>query len=318
MTTLRRTTLIVAQWVLVIATLVWAVSKLSTQWSEVVRVAANVELQWGWIVLSSAIVLGTYAMLVQSWRMLLAGWGSHLRFGAAVRIWTIANLGRYVPGKVWSIGALGVLAKREGVSGVTAAGAAILGTLLNIGAGFGILALSGAPTLGAIEPWLQRVALTVSVAFLIGTMLLPRLLPPILHRVARWRGQPALGPNLPASTLWAATAINAFSWVCYGLAFAAFARGITPNAVASPLLFIVVWTASYLSGYLVLFVPGGIGVREVAMAAGLVALGVTHSADATLLALSSRVWLTVWELLPGVIAMLTSPKAVVNDREMAP
>ena len=45
------------------------------------------------------------------------------------------------------------------------------------------------------------------------------------------------------------------------------------------------------------------------MASALVALGLAGSADATVLALSSRLWLTVWEILPGVTALLLSPGA---------
>ena len=82
-----------------------------------------------------------------------------------------------------------------------------------------------------------------------------------------------------------------------------------PQVIASPALFIVIWAASYLGGYLVLFAPGGIGVRDVVLTGGLIALGLANSADATLLALASRVWLTVLEILPGVLALLWSPLA---------
>jgi len=303
----RRRIWMAVQAVLLIATLVWIARALAHQWDEIRAVAAATELQWGWILLASLIVLATYAMLIQSWRLLLAGWGGHLRYGAAVRIWTIANLGRYLPGKLWSVGALGVLAKREGVSAVTAAGAAILGTLLNIGAGFGILAVSGTRALGAFNPWLKFASLGISVAFVVGTLLLPRILPPFLHRIAVWRGLPPLETHLPAGTLWTATGINAASWACYGLAFAAFTRGVAPQVLASPSLFIVIWTASYLMGYVVLFAPGGIGVRDAAMTGGLIALGLAGSADAAWIALASRVWLTVWEILPGLVALLLAP-----------
>ncbi|MEI6741110.1 MAG: lysylphosphatidylglycerol synthase domain-containing protein [Gemmatimonadaceae bacterium] len=300
----------VVQGLLLLATLLWAGRALSAQWEALRLAATTLQIHWGWVMLASAIVLGTYAMLIGAWRLLLAGWGSDLRFLPAVRIWTIANLGRYLPGKVWSVGALGLLASREGVSGPAAAGAAILGTLLNIGAGFGVLALSGARVLGVFRPWLQSVALAVSVAFLVGTALLPTVLPLFLRRFAAWRGQPTITQQLPARTLWLATGINMLSWLCYGLAFAALARGVTPQVAAQPALFVVVWTASYLSGYLVLLVPGGIGVREVVMSGGLVALGLAHPADATLLALASRLWLTVWELLPGLLALGVSPETL--------
>lgn len=304
MTGTRRRLFAIVQWVLIIVALGWAFHALGAQWSHVRDAMRNVDIQWWWIILSSAIVLATYAMLIQSWRILLSGWGCRLPFVAAVRIWTIANLGRYIPGKVWSIGALGVMAKQEGVSGMAAAGAAILGTLLNIGAGFGIMALSGSRSLGAIEPWLQRVALVVSVAFVTGTLLLPHVLPVVLNRVARWKGLPEITQQLPARTLWISTAMNGLSWVFYGLAFTVLAKGVTPQIVASPALMILIWTASYLSGYLMFLIPGGIGVREVAMIGAIVALGLGSTADATLLTLASRVWLTMLELTPGLLALL--------------
>ncbi len=314
-----RTLLAVGQWLLLAAILYWASRALSGQWQDVRGTVSASNIAWGWVLLASLIVLGTYAMLIQSWRMLLAGWGGNLPFGAAVRIWTIANLGRYVPGKLWSVGALGILAKREGVSGVAAAGAAILGTLLNIGAGFGILALSGAQSLGAFSPWLQSTAIAVAIAFVLGTLMLPRVLPLLLRRVSRWRGVPEVAQQLPATTLWFATGINAASWVCYGAAFAAFARGVAPQVNASPALFIVIWTASYLLGYLVLIAPGGMVVREVAMAGAVVALGLaTSAADATFLALASRLWLTVWEIVPGLLSLLITPRMAVPPDAASP
>ena len=305
----RRRLWTAAQFVLLVATLAWAGLALRSQWSAVRHSWQSTDVHWGWVGAASVIVLGTYATLIQSWRMLVGGWGGRLPFAAATRIWTIANLGRYIPGKLWSVGALGVLASREGVSGVAAAGAAILGTLLNIGAGFGIMALSSSRVLSMFKPWLQTVSVAVSIAFGVGTLLLPWILPPVVRRVAFWRGQPPPERQLPAGTLWIATGINALSWVLYGLAFAAFARGVAPQVIASPSLFIVIWAASYLGGYLVLFAPGGIGVRDVVLTGGLIALGLANSADATLLALASRVWLTVLEILPGVLALLWSPLA---------
>ena len=297
----------IVQLLLVVATLAYAGRALAGQWEEVRAVARNIRLSWGWILLSSALVLCTHASLVQSWRMLLAGWDTTPSFWTSVRIWTVANLGRYLPGKVWSIGALSVLAAREGVSGVAAASAAILGTLLNLGAGFGIVALSGTGVLGAINPWLARVSVAASALFVVGVVLLPRLLPPIVNWIARRRGLSVVNRHISARTLWAATAVNVFSWVGYGLAFAAFSRGVTPQVAGAGVAFITVYTASYLWGYLWLFAPGGIGYREWALIAMLVALGMTAKPDAIILALASRVWITVLELTPGLVSLFFTP-----------
>jgi glycosyltransferase 2 family protein len=293
---------------IVLAALAFAGRALAGQWDEVRSIASDLRIDWRWTLLGSAIVLLTHASLVQAWRMLLAGWDSAPTFWRSARIWSISNFGKYVPGKVWSIGALSMLAGREGVSGVAAAGAAVLGTLLNIGTGFGIVALSGARVLGVIRPWMQTLAIIAAVCFVVGVLLLPRLLPPMLRWITRRRGMTPVDRHLSARTLWLVTGINAIAWLGYGLAFAAFSRGVTPTIAGAPAAFITAYTASYLWGYLWLVVPGGVGVRELALGAVLVALGMATAPEAAVLAFASRVWITILEIGPGLVALAVTPR----------
>lgn len=282
----------------------WA---LHGQWTDMRASARALRVEWRWITAASVTVLAVYAMLIQSWRLLLRGWGGELAYPAAVRIWTIANLGRWIPGKVWSVGALSVLAAREGVSGAAAAGAAVLGTLLNIGAGFGVAVIMGAQGLEAVYPGFRTGAVVATVVFMVGVLALPRMLPPVLQWFADKRGVPLTGKQLSARTLWAAAAMNAASWLGYGLAFALFSRGVTPRIDSDPALFIAVFTASYLVGFLVLFSPGGLGFREAALTVLLVGVGAAGQGDAVILGVTSRVWLTVLEVLPGLVSLLVLP-----------
>jgi uncharacterized membrane protein YbhN (UPF0104 family) len=273
------------------------------QWAAVEVAARSIDIQWTWIAAASGMVLATYAVLIQSWRMLLAGWGGHLSYPKAAQIWTVANLGRYLPGKVWSIGALGVLAAREGVSGVAAAGAAVLGTLLNIGAGFAVAVVFGADLLDAVAPGLRSASVGAAVLFIVGIAVLPFVLPKLLESFSRWRGLPLAKQQLKSHEVWAAAFINTIAWVGYGVAFAWFARGVTSGVAADPVLFTAVYAASYLVGYLVLFAPGGLGFREVALTTLLIAAGVAGQGEAAVLAATSRVWLTVLEVFPGLIGL---------------
>src|SRR6185503_10161280 len=162
--------------------LAFAAFAIRSQWSALTEAASNLHPNWWGVGEASVIFLATYAVLVQSWRMLIAGWGSSLPYGAAVRIWTISNLGRYIPGKLWSIGAMGVMAQQQGVSPAAAAGSAVLGTLLQIGAGFGVIAFCGVATnsdfLAGLPPWMRWVSVAGLVAFIAGLLALPWLLPP--------------------------------------------------------------------------------------------------------------------------------------------
>lgn len=299
--------------------LYYAARALGVHWNAVRERAAGATLGWSWIALASVVALATHAMLVEAWRRLLGGWDAAPPYWRSVRVWTIANLGRYIPGKVWSIGALGALARQEGVSGIAAASAAILGTLINIGAGFGIAALAGSAALRDLGAWVGVASRVAAGLFIVGTLLLPRVLPPVVDWIAARRGLPPVDRHVSARLLWGVTAINVLSWIGYGIAFWLLARGVTPElanaarqqeggSLAGVLAgFVTVYTVSYLWGYLVLIAPGGIGVREWALVTMLGALGFGSAADAWFLVLASRVWITVLEIVPGVLSLLVNP-----------
>lgn len=313
----RRVVISVMQW-MVLATLLALIGRhLATQWDALQQVRATLTVRWSLIALASAIVLGTYAALVQAWRVLMAPWGARVSYRDAVRIWTAANLGRYIPGKIWSVGALAVLAERRGVPPVAATGAALLSTLLNLGAGAAVVALTGTAALRAVDPRFSPVAVGVALAFLVGVLWLPRVFPMAVQRVQRLRGTAdgAL-PPLPHGVLWGALVINALSWLGYGLAFAVLAHAVVAPIGGALSAYVAIWTASYLAGYLALIAPGGIGVREVPLVLMLGGLGITTPVEATVLAIASRLWLTVLEIVPGLISLasgvLRSRRAMVS------
>src|SRR5260370_1902648 len=72
-------------------------------WSQFRSLHFEVALRPGWIALSVLLVFAPYALQVQSWRQILAGWSQHLSYPRALKIWLLVNLGRYVPAKVWSV-----------------------------------------------------------------------------------------------------------------------------------------------------------------------------------------------------------------------
>ena len=88
---------------------------IARNWTEFRSLHVALALSPAWLAAAVILVLLTYLMQIESWRRILAGWGQHLAFGPAARTWSLANLGRYVPGKVWSVAGLVVLAQRAGV-----------------------------------------------------------------------------------------------------------------------------------------------------------------------------------------------------------
>jgi uncharacterized membrane protein YbhN (UPF0104 family) len=97
---------------------------------------------------------------------------------------------------------------------------------------------------------------------------------------------------------------NIVAWIGYGAALWLLARGLLPGARLDLPAAIAVFTASYLAGFLALLAPGGLGVRE-----GLFIVMLQPSlglATATVLALASRVLLTLTELGAAAPFLLVS------------
>ena len=67
--------------------------------------------------------------------------------------------------------------------------------------------------------------------------------------------------------------------------------------------YIAVYTGSYLAGYLALFAPGGVGVREAALVLAMPRFQLATAADAAVIAIASRLWLTALEILPGLVLL---------------
>src|SRR5437016_7749704 len=109
-------------------------------WSEFRSLHAVLTIKPVWIAGSALAVSASYAMHIESWRRILLGWGQRIAFGAAARTWSLANLGRYVPGKVWSVAGLVVLAQRAGVQMAPAAASAFVIQAVSLGSGVAVVA----------------------------------------------------------------------------------------------------------------------------------------------------------------------------------
>ncbi|HEX3158073.1 MAG TPA: lysylphosphatidylglycerol synthase domain-containing protein [Gemmatimonadaceae bacterium] len=287
---------------LVVAAVLWfVVRELVRQWRAVAGQPLGLDLHWGYLALASAIVLATYALLIQLWRLVLHFWGARLSLADAIRIWCISNLGRYVPGRVWQIGAMAALARERGVSPVAATGSALLNTAINIATGMAIALITGREYLERLLPGGVAVATALTVAAIVGLLALPWMLPRVMRMAASRTGATGIVPHVPPGAVWLTAAGNALAWVLYGVAFQLFVAGALGHAAGGPVPYMAVYAGSYVVGYLAIFTPGGLGVREVVMAAGLTSLGLATAPQALLLGFASRLWLTVLEVVPGLL-----------------
>ena len=284
------------QGLVTLAVLAFVGRSIARNWSEFRSLQVTLAVAPAWIAGSVGMVFLTYVMQIESWRRILAGWGQRLAFGLAARIWSVANLGRYVPGKVWSVAGLVVLAQRAGVDPGPAAASAFVIQAVSLGSGVAVVA---AMTPHSASP--LRLALA-------GLAAVATILVLVWRPTALWLGRvvSAMAPLEPLapSAVFAAIILTVLSWGTYGAALWMLARGLLHEApVPLPLTTAIgAFTLGYILGLLALFAPGGVGVRELVLV-GLLApfLG---SGGAVAVSVASRVLLTLTEV---AAALLTLP-----------
>jgi uncharacterized membrane protein YbhN (UPF0104 family) len=293
-----------AQAVILVVVLWFAGQRLWQQWANTNRADLRVTLDLPRLIVASVIVLATYLLLIETWRVVLARYGSTLPFGAATRIWFVSNLGKYIPGKVWQIGAMTMFVGRYGIGPATAGAAAIVITVANVAAGFAFVLAAAAPSLSAWGgPRATLLATGILLLILACAPVMARAWTDIAHRF----GRPTLAVRVPPTASLLALVGTAIAWALYGVAFRIFAQAVLGAAEGGWLAWGAAYTLSYLVGYLTLIVPGGFGVREVTLTQILTTLGLTTPAQAVIVALTSRLWITVLEIAPGVVALIANP-----------
>ena len=255
-----------------------------------------VQLDVPLLTISVVLLLATFAMAAALWSRVLADFGeSPPRVIQAVAMILVANLGRYIPTKVAQLAGMAVLARRAGLSGVRATGAAIVAQILNLTAA---ALLGGWVIYGAYpaEGW-SVLAGIGAVLVMVGFLCLGGA-GALMRWILRRFGHDSEVPETGGWRLLRWLPAYVFYWLLLGAAFKCLGLGL---GMQIPFWFAsTAFAAAYLAGYVAIFSPAGLGVREGALVFLLTpALG---PSAALVLAALQRVWLTVVEIGGAAVA----------------
>jgi hypothetical protein len=256
-------------------------------------------LQWYSVAASAAAAAAGAGCMMLAWRALLADLGSPLPVKACVRINGLAQLGKYVPGAVWSFAAMVELGhdyqvpRRRGFASVA------IGLAVGIGTGL-VVAAVALPLASA------SVARHYLLALAVIPVILACLYPPVLGRLLNralvlLRQQPLEAPPTMRG-LGLAVAWSLAGWLLYGLQVWLVAADMTGHGAHIVLLVLGGYALATSAGLLLVVFPAGIGAREVIMIA-VFTLAMSRSA-AVAIALVTRVLTTASDLGWGGIALL--------------
>ncbi len=255
---------------------------------------------------SALLTWAMYAVLILAWRGLVTAWGQSMTLRSASRIWIVSSLGKYLPGKVWAIAGMAVMAGQVGVAPWVATGAAVLNQALSIAAGAVVVGVTGTSLLETQYPWIRMALAILLGASIAGILFL--MWPGAVQRVlalARVKAGKPVAPT-PLSLALAATA-NIVAWCGYGAALWVLAHAVLDQAPTLAQC-IGAFAASYVAGLVAVVAPAGLGVRESVFI--LMLQGSLGAPAAAALAIASRVMLTITEVGAAVPFLLTSREHV--------
>lgn len=269
------------------------------------QASGRLQVDAAWLLPTAITQFGVWLALALGWRETVACC-AHVRIGLrdALAHLGLFTAGKYLPGKVWGALARGT---RLGQAGSTLGGAAqatLVEQVLVFHSATALCALIGAWTLG--DAWrlpLVAVALILLLAgWPIGRIGISTARAILV--LLRPQMETAATPALSAPAYMRLFAIYALAWLLHGLVLVCVAAAFLGHEPEARLVASMVFAnaAAMLVGFIAVFAPAGIGVRDATLAS-LLAVSMPL-ADAALLAIVARMFSVAADLVAGALAVL--------------
>jgi uncharacterized membrane protein YbhN (UPF0104 family) len=277
---------------LVVVAVVWA---LAGQWDDVRADLASVSV--GALLGAFALAMLSLVFTLVGWRSLLADLGSPLHLAPASGVLFVGQLGKYLPGSIWTVVAQAEVAARLGVPRRRSAVAGLLSVLLSALAGLtiGVVALPGLLDAGGSR-WYLLLLLLLPIG---AAGLHPRVLGPVIRLAFRLVRREPPEKDLSGRAIAVTAAAFVAAWACLGAQVWVLVvdLGGDPSDAVVPSVFGYALAASV--GMLAVFLPAGVVLREVVLV--LLLEPVMGRTAATAAVILSRFVVTVSDVVAAVL-----------------
>lgn len=272
-------------------------------WNEI----KDFDWQISYLLLLAALILHLFTLLLFSavWILIIKAFGHKVSMKHAFKIAYITNLARYIPGKIWSVFGMAYYAKKLGIDEQESVSSWVIAMLFTIPSAFmaGLVCLLFDMS-GSFEKVSSSLDLSIyisaSIFFIISILLIfiPQKIFFLANRILKKLNRKEIIFKVSIGQAFSIYIAYFFCWLVYGFAFWVFTASVTGSdlpilpAMASFIL-------AYQIGYLAIFAPGGIGVRELIIT---MILTPFIGAAATGISIAARLWNLSAEFFAAVIA----------------
>jgi hypothetical protein len=246
------------------------------------------------ILAACTVLLLAYLIRSVIWVLLFRASGNRIAVLSGMKLFLLTQAGRYIPGKIWQFVGAGVLAQTYNVPAASCVSTTFIAVLLNQGVGI-LVSFIFFSQFFSQYTYVMVIAICLTVACLafMSSTYFPRLLD-TASRVIK-RPLPKIPvPRFHVLCLYAC--LYAVIWGLFGFGFMLLAQGIVPGGGQLGFLQATgALAAACVVGFLSLFSPSGLGVREMILT--LLLSPVVGEAPAGILAIAARIWMTLIEII---------------------
>jgi uncharacterized membrane protein YbhN (UPF0104 family) len=274
-------------------------------------ISLDIKLNYVYVILSFLVMQLAWITTAWSWGKTLEAFGHKLRYRDIFTIYFRSMVAKYVPGKVWQLAASTYIAGRQGIpegativsfivgqaysvlSGVTLIAAAVaLGAMHKTGGGFAFFRWSSIPILIALLVLIIR----------------PNISERFMNLALRIFKRQEISMNIRISTSFWLFFAFLIPWLIFGMAFWLLINALTPVPFNIYFTTTAILTAGTVVGFLAVFAPGGIGVKEASIAALIVSTTSLPAAFALAIGFGYRIVTSIVELVDFGITWMITPR----------
>lgn len=294
----------IIKYVVLVIVLYFVYQAFENNWDEIKSFEFSLNI---WLLLLSiAAHLVTLGMFSKVWCILMKGFGFDVSFAHAFKISYIANLGRYLPGRIWPVFGMAYLAKKIGIDEQYSVTSWAVVQLFAIPSAF----LVGVVSLFFIDEYISvSLSSFLGIGFyifaggitLVSFMLIffPQFIFKLFNILLIKIKREPINFQLPITMALKLYLGYALCWIAYGFSFWLFIVSITGNYELPIIGAIGAFALAYQIGYLAIIMPGGIGVRELVL---VTLLNPFFGAAAATIAVAARIWNMLTEISAALIA----------------
>lgn len=278
-----------------IAGVAFVAKTLVSKWDEV----SNAFSQVNAINLVLSLLLGLAAMtsIGWIWVTMIVARSHNVRHRNAMSWYFTGQLGKYVPGGIWPIVGRAELAVRNGIPRLDAYASTGLSLVTTYAAAVVAIAIGAASTSGH-----RLVAVLIALGLVTAYIAFSQpSLRAVIIRIASRISSSASSLTDPKRVV-RLTVLHVPAWILMSLSTSVTATAFGAHIGIADMLFIT--TTSWLAGFVVVGVPGGIGVREAVFTS--LAGGIIGTPMAVSLALMSRVVFIAVDLTGALVSSVIS------------